>query len=495
MTNTTAGYDPDALALPSGLLIDGQLVAGEGEEYEVRRPSDGKVARVERGASAQQVDRAVEVAARAFRQSGWATGAPRARGKVLRRWAELTEQHADELARLESIVSPRMYHDARARGMTALAEMIRYNAELADKIDGDMLSAASDVWSMVLREPYGVVAGISPWNAPIYLAALKMAPALAAGNAIVLKPSEATPYSLIRLAQLAIEAGLPAGMMSVVPGLGHETGVSLVRHPKVNYVSFTGSTASGARIMADAAMHGLKPVSLELGGKSPQLVFADAPDLDKVAAWVAGSICGNAGQICFSGTRLVVDERIADALLERIEKNFNQVVPGPTWTSTSTLAPIFSEGQARRIEDILVRSVQGGAQIQRGGARVDTAHGGVYFQPTLVRGAAPDNAVVREEVFGPVLAVQTFRDLEEGLALADHPVYGLAGAVHTADINKALRAARAIEAGTVWVNHYGPTGDLNAPQSPHKQSGMGHDGGPGAVAKFMKTKNVRVLVQ
>lgn len=348
---------------------------------------------------------------------------------------------------------------------------------------------------MVLREPYGVVAGIAPWNAPIYLAALKMAPALAAGNAVVLKPSETTPYSLIRLSQLAIEAGLPAGVVSIVPGVGHEAGSALVKHPQVGFVSFTGSTASGARIMADAALNGLKPVSLELGGKSPQLVFADARDLDAVAAYVADSICGNAGQICFAGTRLVVDERIVEPLIDRIEQRLEVVRPGPTWRMDSTLAPIFSEAQARRVEDILQRSVKAGAEIQRGGMRVDTGHGGVYFQPTVVRGATPENPVVCEEVFGPVLAVQTFRDVEEGLALADHPVYGLAGAVHTADIDKALRAARAIEAGTIWVNHYGPTGDLNAPQSPYKQSGSGQDGGPGAVAKYMRTKNVRVLVR
>lgn len=490
-----ASYNPDTLDLPSGSLIDGQLVAGEGEQYEVRRPSDGKLARVERGASAAQVDRAVQIAAKAFATSVWATGNPRARGQVLRRWADLVEKNADNLARLESIVSPRMYVGVRTRDALGVAELIRYNAELADKINGEMLASASNVWSMVLREPYGVVGGISPWNAPLFLAALKLAPALAAGNAVVLKPSEGTPYSLILLAQLAIEAGVPAGLIAVVPGLGHETGSALVRHPQISYVSFTGSTASGARVMADAALHGLKPVSLELGGKSPQLVLDDAVDLDKVADYVANSIIGNSGQICFCGTRLVVDERIADDLVDRVSRRFKQVTPGPTWADGSTLAPIFSEGQAQRIEGILARAVQGGASIQQGGTRSDTPYGGVYFQPTLVRGAQPDNAVVREEVFGPVLAVQTFRGLEEGLALADHPTYGLAGAVHTADINKALRAARAIQAGTVWVNHYGPSGDLNGSNAPYKQSGMGQDGGVGALTKYLKTKNVRVLVQ
>lgn len=492
---STRIYDPDSLQLPSGALIDGQLVACEGEAYEVRRPSDGQLARMERGASAAQVDQAVSVAQRAFKTSGWATAHPRQRVAVLRRWADLVEAHGEELARLESVVSPRIYGISLARDVRALSELIRYNAELADKINGEVLASAHDVWSLVVREPYGVVAGIAPWNAPLFLSALKLAPALAAGNAVVLKPAEGTPYSLVRLVQLAIEAGVPKGLVAVVPGLGAETGSALVRHPQVNYISFTGSTASGARIMADAAMHGLKPVSLELGGKSPQLVCADAPDLDRVADYVATSFTGNAGQICFCGTRLVVDERIADDLVERITRRVRSAQPGPTWSGATTLAPIFSEAQARRIEDIVARAKSQGAQVLEGGARADTPYGGAYFQPTLIQSDSPANPIVQEEVFGPVLAVQRFRDFDEGLALADHPVYGLAAAVHTSDLNRALKAARAIQAGTVWVNHYGPTADFNGPNSPYKQSGMGQDGGVGALTKYLKTKNARILVQ
>lgn len=493
-TSADAYYDPDRLELPSGLLIDGRLVPGEGSAYAVNRPSDGRMAREERGASPAQVEQAVQIARRSFKASGWANGHPRQRGRVLRLWAELVERDAETLARLESVVSPFLFTATRDRVVGGVAELIRWNAELADKINGEMLSSADDVWSMVVREPYGVVVGISPWNAPLFLAALKLAPALAAGNAIVLKPAEGTPYSVIRLAQLAIEAGVPAGLIQVLPGLGAEAGSALVRNAGVDYVSFTGSTASGARIMSDAALHGLKPVSLELGGKSPQLVLADAGNLDRVADTLVTSVCGNAGQICFCSTRLVVDERIADDLLARVQKRLGRVVAGPTWSASTSLSPIYSEGQARRIEDILARAGEGGAELLQGGRRQDTGHGGVYFEPTLVNAPRADNPAVREEIFGPVLTVQIFRDLEEGLQLADHPIYGLAGAVHTTDLNKALRAARAIQAGTVWVNHYGPTGDLNNPNAPHKQSGMGHDGGVGALTKYLKTKNVRVLV-
>lgn len=489
------GYDPDQVRLPSGCLINGKLVPGEGEAYEVRRSSDGKMAASERGASRAQVDEAVKVADRAYRTSGWAKLHPRQRGRVLRRWADLIDANAEELAILESVTSVRLFSDARLKDVASIAEMVRYNAELADKINGEVLASDQDVFSLLIREPYGVVAGIAPWNAPMTLAVIKMAPALAAGNAIVMKPSEFTPYSLVRLAQLAIEAGVPAGMVAVVPGLGHETGHALVTHRQVSYVAFTGSTATGARVMSDAALSGCKPVALELGGKSPHLVFGDVDDLDKLADIVAGTICRNAGQVCFTGSRLVVDSKIAEPLLEKISARMRQVKPGPTWQPESTLGPIFSEAQGRRIEDILRRATDTGAEVLQGGKRIDTGLGGFYFEPTLLLARDAGNAAVMEEFFGPVLTVQPFRTPEEGMQLACHPVYGLAGAIHTSNMNTAMRAARAVQSGRLWINHYGPTGDLNAPSSPYKESGIGQDGGLGGLTKFLRTKHVRFKVQ
>ena len=336
-----SGYDPDQLRLPSGCFIGGAFVQGDGEEYDVVRPSDGHIARREKGASSALVDRAVTEAARAFKTSGWATSEPRSRGRALRRWADLVESNAEELARLESVVSSRIVSEARVRDVCMTCEVIRYYGELVDKIEGQVYASPPDVWSFLIREPYGVVAGISPWNVPLLLATIKLAPALAAGNAVVLKPSELTPYSVLRLAQLGHEAGLPPGQIAIIPGLGPETGSSLVKHPLVSYVSFTGSTTTGSRVMCDAAMNGLKPVALELGGKSPHLVFADVADLDKVAELVASGICRNAGQVCFAGTRLVVEEPIADQLTEKITKLIGRVKPGPTWDPTTTLAPLF----------------------------------------------------------------------------------------------------------------------------------------------------------
>lgn len=485
-------YDPDSVELPSGLLIGGERIAGEGDPFEVLRPSDGKLAREERSATAGQVDRAVCAAREAYRNSGWATGEPRQRMRVMRKWAELIETHFEELARLESVVSVRVVSSVRFRDVAIAAELIRFYGENIDKLEGSVLATTATKHSALVREPYGVVAAISPWNTPLLLATLKIAPAIAAGNAIVLKPSELTPYSILRLAELGIEAGLPAGMISILPGVGHETGSALVRHSGIDYVSFTGSAATGARVMCDAAMTGLKPVSLELGGKSPQLVFADAPDLEAVADMVAGSVCANGGQVCFAGTRLVVERSVADDLVERIRRRMQSMKAGPTWADATTLAPIVSAAQADRLDTLLAAAIEGGAELVEGGGRMETDLGGIFFQPTIVANADIDNTAVREELFGPVLTVQPFDTEEEGLQLADHAVYGLAGGVHTTDIGKAFRAARAIQAGTVWVNCFGPNTDPNAPMGGYKQSGFGKDFGVLGMDKYLKTKNIQI---
>ncbi|MBL0420037.1 aldehyde dehydrogenase family protein [Ramlibacter sp. AW1] len=483
-------FDPDRVDLPSGCLIGGERVPGDGTVTEVRRPSDGKLARAEAGASASLVDRAVTEARHSLKSSGWAEMEPRQRMAIMRRWADLVDAHADELAQLEATVSVRVVSSVRLRDVPMTAEMIRFYGECIDKIEGAVLATRGNRFSTLVREPYGVVAAISPWNTPMLLATLKIAPALAAGNAVVLKPSEFTPYAILRVAELGLQAGLPRGILSILPGTGAETGTALVRHPGVDYVAFTGSASTGARVMCDAATSGLKPVSLELGGKSPQLVFADAPDLDAVATLVAASVCANGGQVCFAGTRLVVEASVADQLVERIAARMDRMQAGPTWDGATTLAPIVSPAQMKRLESLLDAAEAAGARRLHGGGRIDPGLGGLFYAPTILGGMADDNPAVREELFGPVLAVQTFQDLEQGLRLADHPSYGLAGGVHTRDIAKALKAARAIQAGTVWVNHYGPNTDPNQPMGGYKQSGFGKDFGVMGLEKFLKTKNI-----
>ncbi len=483
-------FDPDTVPAPSGHFIDGALVPGEGERLEVRRASDGRIYADIPVASAETVDRAVRSADLAFRTSGWAISAPRDRARLLGRWADLIDAHRDELARLESVGSTRPIAETRVGDIPATAETIRFFAELADKVSGEVAATRADHLGMVIREPIGVVAAITPWNFPISLSAWKIAPALAAGNAVVLKPSELTPFSVMRLAELAVEAGLPPGILNVVQGAGRETGDALCRHPLVGKITFTGSSRTGAEIMAAGAMSGVKPVTLELGGKSPQVVFADAPDLDRLARLIARSFIGNAGQVCVAGTRLIVHRSIEAALTGRIAAAAAEVKAGPTWRADTSFSPIISERQGARIEAIVGASVAAGAEVVTGGGRLPADHGGVYYQPTILASVSAETPAVVEEVFGPVLTVQSFETEEEALGLADHPVYGLAAGIHTADLNRALRAVRRLQAGTVWVNRYGRSGDFILPTGGYKQSGIGKDLGREAFEANLKSKTV-----
>jgi aldehyde dehydrogenase (NAD+) len=351
-------FDPAAIAVRGDHFIGGERIGEGTARIDVARPSDGVVYASLPVADEQMVDRAVESASRAFRESGWPRMAPRERGRILRRFAELIAADCSTLAPLEALGSTRPVRDAFAWDVPFTAEGIRFYAEFADKIGGEVTATDHDHLGMTIAEPYGVVAAIAPWNFPLVMASWKIAPALAAGNAVVLKPSEMTPFSALRLAELAIEAGIPPGIFNIVQGDGVTTGDALVRHPHIAKITFTGSTRAGAAIMAACAQCGTKPVTLELGGKSPQLVFADAPKLDDVARRIAGAIAGNAGQVCNAGSRLLVERSVADELVSRIEQVFGTLRTGATWASGTTLPPIISAPQAARIEAIVERSVR-----------------------------------------------------------------------------------------------------------------------------------------
>jgi aldehyde dehydrogenase (NAD+) len=408
---------------------------------------------------------------------------------VLRRWADLVEQHRTRLARLESVGSTRPVAETMTRDVTHTADVIRFYGEYCDKIEGEITSTESGILSLVRREPYGIVGAVVPWNFPMITAAWKFAPALAAGNAMVMKTSELTPFSLLALAELATEAGLPAGLFNVVNGLGVTTGSAIVRHPDIRKISFTGSTGTGAKLMAEAALNGLKPVTLELGGKSPQLVFDDAGDLDTVAGHVARGFLGNAGQVCTAGTRLVVQRKIADALLEKVEQVARSVEAGPTWSGKTTLPPIINMRQLERIDDLVCKTVAEGAALRLGGERLPS-NLGAFFAPTILEGITTSMTGYREEFFGPVLAVQRFDDAEEGMALSGHPTYGLAASVYTTDIRKALKAVDAIEAGMVWVNHHGRAPEFTFPAGGFKGSGFGKDMGRQGIEGYLREKAV-----
>ncbi|MBB4008717.1 aldehyde dehydrogenase family protein [Allorhizobium taibaishanense] len=484
----TLSFDPDAIALPNGHFVGNGLVAAEGV-IDMHRPSDGKAYAGCPLADADMVDRAVETAKQALKTSKWGQVRPRERTVALQRWADLIEAKAETLAKLEALSSTRPVGQLIAGDIAVTAEQIRFFAELADKEGDALVPTDGDSMGMIMSEPYGVVGAITPWNFPVSMAGWKLGPALAAGNAVVLKPSEMTPFSSVYLAQLAIEAGIPAGLINVVLGDGPTTGNAITGHPDIAKVSFTGSTGAGQAIMGNIARTGVKPMTLELGGKSPQLVFADA-DLDKAAAAIAQSIVSNAGQACVAGSRLIVERSVMEPLAEAIIARMKSVKPGPTWDAASSYSPIISARQRDRIDSIVKASIAAGAACLTGG---DVMEGdGYFYTPTLLANVDQMSPAVSHEIFGPVLTMQAFDTEEEALALADHPTYGLCAGLFTRDLSRALRLTKALQAGTVWVNRYGRSRDHILPTGGYKQSGIGKDLGREAYHANRKSKSVLI---
>jgi aldehyde dehydrogenase (NAD+) len=492
MSTPSLDFDPSAVPLPQGHFIAGAYYSTGEAQIAVHRPSDGALLGHVPDASDATVDHAVSNALTAWKTSGWGTRSPRERAKVLSRWADLIDRDAVSLAQLETVSSTRPVAESYASDVPFTAEAIRFFAELADKLGGDIAATRRDSLGFIASEPYGVIGAITPWNFPMSMCSWKCGPALAAGNAVVLKPSEMTPFSTLRLAELAIEAGMPPGIFNVVNGRGATAGAALTRHPGISKVSFTGSTRTGAAIMSDAAMHGTKPVTLELGGKSPQLVFEHVRDLDFTASCVARGFTANGGQACVAGTRLIVHKRIAEPLIDAIQRQLQPIKPGPLWDSRTAYSPIISPGQARRIEALIDESRDSGAEVIFGGGFFEGTGEGYFHRPTLLANVNATTPAVREELFGPVLTVQTFDDEEEGIALAAHPVYGLAAGVHSSDIGQALRAMRRICAGTIWINRYGRSGDMIIPTGGFGQSGIGKDLGREAMIASMRHKSVLI---
>ncbi|QEH95231.1 aldehyde dehydrogenase family protein [Gluconobacter thailandicus] len=486
MTGIT--FDPSLVVLPNTHFVDGKRVKGEGV-ISVHAPSDGRLLCHLPEAGTDLVDHAVCLAQDVQIRSGWATCAPRERGRVLRRWADLVEQNAVELARLETVCSTRPIAETTAWDVPFTAEGIRFFSEYADKLGGEVAATQNDLFGMVLAEPYGVIGAIAPWNFPLVMGSWKVIPALAAGNGVVLKPSEMTPFSIIRLAELAVEAGVPAGLFNVVQGTGPITGDALARHPVCGKLTFTGSTRTGIEIMKAAAESGPKPVTLELGGKSPQIVFDDIRDVDAVADRILRAFTGNAGQVCVSGSRLIVQKGVHDVLLEKIIERAQGFVSGSLEKAETRYSPIISERQAASIEAAVHESMQAGASALLPLNRLSSP-GGVFLSPCILSDVTPQTRAVKDELFGPVLTVQTFDDEAEAFALASHATYGLAAGVHTADLGRAMRAVRNLKAGTVWVNRYGRSSDFVIPTGGYGGSGIGKDLGRQAVEANLRYKSV-----
>lgn len=481
-------FAPEQISLPIGHFIGGRLLGAPGL-LPIRRPSDGSFHAECPIASEEIVDDAVQTARKALKTSNWGRVRPRERANVLRRWADLMESEAEALAQLEAVSSTRPVGQLVAGDIAVTAEQIRFFAEFADKEGSDLVPTDDEHLGMIMTEPFGVVGAITPWNFPVSMAGWKLGPALAAGNAVVLKPSELTPFSSVLLAQLAVKAGVPAGLINVVLGDGPTTGAAITGHPDIAKVSFTGSTGAGSAIMANVARTGIKPMTLELGGKSPQLVFADA-DLEQAAAAVAGSILANAGQACVAGSRLIAHGSVAEPLVEAILARMKAVRAGPTWDAATTYSPIISERQRSRIHAIVQTACAEGAACLTGGEPMKGS--GYFYAPTLLANVKQSSPAISEEIFGPVLTLQTFTTEEEALALADHPTYGLAAGVFTRDLSRVLRMTRALSAGTVWVNGYGRSRDHILPTGGYKRSGIGKDLGREAYHANRRSKSVLV---
>ncbi|MFT4014767.1 MAG: aldehyde dehydrogenase family protein [Paracoccus sp. (in: a-proteobacteria)] len=484
----TRSFDPDQIDPPRGHFIGGEYVADRGA-LAMHRPSDGAAYGDIPVADADMVDRAVQAGRTALAASGWGRGVPRDRTHAMHRWADLIEAEAETLARLEAVSSTRPVAQLPKGDIAVTAEQIRFFAEMADKEGGDLAPTRDASLGMVVDEPYGVVGAITPWNFPMSMAGWKMAPALAAGNAVVLKPSEMTPFSALYMAELSVRAGIPAGLVNVVLGDGPVTGNAITGHPGIGKVSFTGSTGAGQAIMGNIARTGVKPMTLELGGKSPQIVFADA-DLDLAADCIAGSIVFNGGQACVAGSRVIVAYQVAEALAEKLVARMSGHRPGATWDAKTQYSPIISERQIARIDGLVQGAVAQGAEVLIGAARMD--HPGWFYQPTLLAGLAPDSPAVTQEIFGPVLTFEPFADEEQAVAMAGHPTYGLCAGIYTRDLSRALRVMRRIEAGTVWINRYGRSRDHILPTGGYKSSGIGKDLGRAAYHANRRQKTVLI---
>ncbi|CAN5849437.1 aldehyde dehydrogenase family protein [soil metagenome] len=435
-------------------------------------PRDGaSIAEVPNG-DAADIDAAVAAARTAFDDGRWSDRSPRSRKRVLLAFADAIEAHRDELALLESLDVGKPITDALRADVPGCANTIRWYAEAIDKIYDEVAPTGPDAVALIRREPVGVVGAVIPWNYPLILAAWKIGPALAAGNTCVLKPAEQSPLSALLLARLASEAGVPDGVLNVVPGDGPSAGEPLGRHPDVDALVFTGSTDIGRRFLTYAAESNLKEVALELGGKSPQVVFADCPDLGAAAKAIAWGIFYNAGQTCHAGSRLVVEAAVEDELLAGITDAATALQPGDPLEPDTKMGAIVSAEQHQRVSRYLELGAQE-ADVRLGGGAAEPVDGGYYVEPTVFSGVDNDMRIAREEIFGPVLTVHRFDGApDRAVALGNDTDYGLAAAVWTSDVSRAHRVARQLRAGTVWVNTF-DISDLATPFGGYKASGFG----------------------
>jgi len=483
------------LAIESRLFIDGEFRnAVSSQKFETINPADDSIiAAVARG-NAADIDLAVAAARKSFQSGAWSRMAPRARMAVMLKFADLIEAHAQDFALLDTIDMGKPIQEMLTVDIPLALMCFRFTAECIDKMEGTVGATGNDVLSYVLRQPLGVVGCIVPWNYPLLMTTWKIAPALAAGNSVVLKPAEQSPLSALLLARLFVEAGGPAGVLNVVNGLGHEAGKALALHDDVDKIAFTGSAEVGKLMLVYAGQSNMKKVSTECGGKSPHVVMADAANLETAAWWAAMGIFGNQGEVCCAGSRIIVEKSILpdflDALTREAKKGY---VPGDPLDDATTMGPLVTREQQKRVLNYIDIGRKSGATCLLGGGVPDGLDHGAFVAPTIFTDVDNTMAIAREEIFGPVASVIAVSGYDEAVAVANDTNFGLAAGIWTSDLGKAHRFARDVEAGMVYVNSY-MNGDMQMPFGGWKESGNGRDKCMDAILSYTQSKGVWVTI-
>jgi len=470
---------------PNKLLIDGTRVASiSGSVFETINPATGEVLARVSEASAEDIDVAVKSSRAAF-EGAWSHMKASERGALLLKLADLIRRDEDMLVELESLDSGKPVSAIRRQDLPAVIDTLTYYAGMADKINGQVIPVRSDALTYTVREPLGVVGAIIPWNFPLMIGMWKIAPALACGCTVVLKPAELTPLTALKIGELALEAGFPAGVLNVVPGFGKIAGQAIVDHPDIDKVTFTGSPGVGRQILQGAAGN-LKRVTLELGGKSANIVFPDA-DIDSAIKAAGSGIFFNTGQVCSAGSRILAHESIYDDVVERLAARARTTRVGNPLDTSTAMGPVVSEVQMKRVLNYIDIGRSEGASVVTGGSRRGDA--GYFIEPTVFAGVSHEMRISQEEIFGPVASVIAFKDDEDAVRKANGTAYGLAAGVWTGDIGRAHRFVKKLKAGTVWVNTYGPT-DIRLPWGGARDSGFGREHGEAAIDNFTEPKAV-----